>query len=113
MKTLEKDRNRRYETAKDFAADVQRYLADEQVLACPPSVRYRLRKFARRNKMRVVIGTLLAVLGIAAASAGWLAFLSERRRDELAEKMRIDDEAHRREQQFQLVDLPRLERLVK
>ena len=37
MKTLEKDRNRRYETAKDFAADVQRYLDDEPVQACPPS----------------------------------------------------------------------------
>src|SRR5262245_2770009 len=37
MKSLEKDRNRRYETASDFAADVQRYLNDEQVFACPPS----------------------------------------------------------------------------
>src|SRR5205823_11712743 len=41
MKTLEKDRNRRYETAKDFAMDVQRYLADEAVQACPPSKWYR------------------------------------------------------------------------
>ena len=37
MKTLEKDRNRRYETANAFAADVQRYLNDEPVQACPPS----------------------------------------------------------------------------
>ena len=50
MKALEKDRNRRYETANGFAMDVQRYLADEPVQACPPSARYRLRKFARRNK---------------------------------------------------------------
>src|SRR5687768_10779674 len=50
MKTLEKDRNRRYETASAFAADVQRYLNDESVLACPPSALYRFRKFARRNK---------------------------------------------------------------
>ena len=42
MKALEKDRNRRYETANGFAMDVQRYLADEPVLACPPSVAYRL-----------------------------------------------------------------------
>src|SRR5262245_54476174 len=33
MKALEKDRNRRYETVSAFAADVQRYLADEAVLA--------------------------------------------------------------------------------
>ncbi len=50
MKALEKDRNRRYETANGFAADVQRYLADEPVQACPPAVGYRLRKFVRRNK---------------------------------------------------------------
>ena len=50
MKALEKDRNRRYETANGFALDVQRYLADEPVQACPPSLGYRLRKFARRNK---------------------------------------------------------------
>ena len=42
MKALEKDRNRRYETANGFAADVQRYLTDEPVQACPPSAWYRL-----------------------------------------------------------------------
>src|SRR5262249_19691447 len=40
LKALEKDRNRRYETASAFAADVQRYLHDEPVLACPPSAWY-------------------------------------------------------------------------
>src|SRR4030095_7914235 len=55
MKALEKDRNRRYETANGFAADVQRYLADEQVLACPPSTGYRLNKFARRNKVALTM----------------------------------------------------------
>ena len=50
MKCLEKDRNRRYETANGLAGDVQRYLADEPVEACPPSAWYRLRKFVRRNK---------------------------------------------------------------
>src|SRR5262249_41619137 len=50
MKALEKDRSRRYETANGFAMDVQRYLADEPVLACPPSAGYRLRKFARKHR---------------------------------------------------------------
>ena len=65
MKALEKDRNRRYETANGFAADVQRYLNDESVLACPPSGWYRLRKFARRNKGPVLAATLvlLALVG--------------------------------------------------
>src|SRR5678810_279063 len=54
MKCLEKDRNRRYETANSFAMDVQRYLADEPVQACPPSAGYRFRKFARRNRAAVL-----------------------------------------------------------
>jgi tetratricopeptide (TPR) repeat protein len=72
MKALEKDRNRRYETASAFAADVQRYLHDEPVQACPPSAWYRLRKFARRNraKLSVAVGMFLAVTVIA-GTIGW------------------------------------------
>ena len=44
MRALVKDRNRRYESASAFAADVQRYLNDEAVAACPPSAGYRDRK---------------------------------------------------------------------
>jgi WD40 repeat protein/serine/threonine protein kinase len=74
MKCLEKDRGRRYETANAFAADVQRYLADETVLACPPSTWYRLRKFARRNRVAFVAATMtsatvvLAVIGLAVST---------------------------------------------
>src|SRR5436189_2679319 len=60
MKCLEKDRNRRYETANGFAADIQRYLADEPVEACPPSAGYRLRKLLRRNKAAVGVGGVIA-----------------------------------------------------
>ncbi|MFO0954047.1 MAG: tetratricopeptide repeat protein [Isosphaeraceae bacterium] len=67
MKALEKDRNRRYETASGFAGDVRRYLADEPVLACPPSAAYRLRKFARRHRARLAV---TAVLGLAVAVSG-------------------------------------------
>jgi WD40 repeat protein/serine/threonine protein kinase len=66
MKALEKDRNRRYETVSAFAADVQRYLNDEAVQACPPSVWYRFRKFARRNKAALATA---AVVGLVAAGA--------------------------------------------
>jgi WD40 repeat protein/serine/threonine protein kinase len=74
MKALEKDRNRRYETASSFAADVQRYLHDEPVQACPPSAAYRFRKFALRNKAVLtticVVGlaVCLAVLGLASST---------------------------------------------
>src|SRR5437016_6089707 len=59
MKALEKDRNRRYETANGFAMDVQRYLADEPVEACPPSASYRFRKFARRHKRAVLTASVV------------------------------------------------------
>jgi tetratricopeptide (TPR) repeat protein len=65
MKTLEKDRNRRYETVKDFAADMQRYLNDEPVQACPPSAWYRFRKFTRRRRQAVVVALALC-LGVLA-----------------------------------------------
>src|SRR5438552_16141121 len=57
MKALEKDGNRRYETASALAGDVQRYLSDEAVQACPPSTWYRFRKFARRNKAALAAST--------------------------------------------------------
>jgi serine/threonine protein kinase/tetratricopeptide (TPR) repeat protein len=59
MKALDKDRNRRYETASGLALDVQRYLADEPLLAGPPSTAYRLRKFLRRNRGPVLAGCLV------------------------------------------------------
>jgi WD40 repeat protein len=60
MKSLEKDRSRRYETASIFAADVQRYLHDEQVHACPPSTWYRFSKLARRNKAALTTAAVVA-----------------------------------------------------
>jgi WD40 repeat protein/serine/threonine protein kinase len=65
MKALEKDRDRRYDTASSFAADVQRYLDDEPVEACPPSAGYRLRKFVRRYRMPVFVAAGFAVLLVA------------------------------------------------
>ncbi|HYV34587.1 MAG TPA: tetratricopeptide repeat protein, partial [Gemmataceae bacterium] len=82
MKTLEKDRNRRYETANGFAADVQRYLAGEQVLACPPSAWYRLRKFGRRNKMALIMLASVAVtLLIGTIVSTWQAIRATRAED--------------------------------
>src|SRR5205807_6023785 len=73
MKALEKDRNRRYETASAFAADVGRYLHDESVHACPPSSLYRFGKFARRNKVRLAFATVtLFFLLLLGGNVGYL-----------------------------------------
>jgi serine/threonine protein kinase/tetratricopeptide (TPR) repeat protein len=65
MKALEKDRDRRYETASAFAADVERYLHDEPVQARPPSAWYRFRKFTRRNKRTLAVAALIVAAVIA------------------------------------------------
>jgi serine/threonine protein kinase/tetratricopeptide (TPR) repeat protein len=67
MKALEKDRTRRYESASGLARDIERYLADEPVEACPPSAMYKLRKFARKHKKVLATSAafvLLLVTGI-------------------------------------------------
>ena len=69
MKCLEKQRDRRYETANGLARDVQRYLANEVVEARPPSAGYRMRKFASRYKGQVLAAGLL-LLAMLAGIAG-------------------------------------------
>jgi serine/threonine protein kinase/tetratricopeptide (TPR) repeat protein len=96
MKALDKDRNRRYETANGFAMDVQRYLNDEPVQACPPSAWYRFRKFARRNRGPMAAGLALAallVLGIVGTSIGLAWALQAERTATLA----ADAEARQRQ----------------
>jgi len=68
MTALEKDRNRRYETASAFATDVMRYLHDEPVQACPPSAWYRFRKLARRYKRVTVMASFLSALLVVAVA---------------------------------------------
>lgn len=73
MKALEKERNRRYETATGLAADVDRYLKNEPVLACPPTAGYRLWKFTRQYKRAVMTASLVVcvlVLGIIGTTWG-------------------------------------------
>src|SRR5262249_22237343 len=112
MKALEKDRNRRYETASAFAADVQRYLHDEPVLACPPSAWYRFRKFARRNKGALtttsVVGLAVVVLATSVVliareqQATQIAQQAEARAEEDRKKA---DERERREAYFHRITL--------
>src|SRR5205814_2410378 len=60
MKALEKDRSRRYESASALAADIQSYLSDEPVLACPPTTMYCFQKFARKHKPALATAAAIA-----------------------------------------------------
>jgi serine/threonine protein kinase/WD40 repeat protein len=71
MKALDKDRNRRFPTANGLAADVERFLKGEPVQACPPTLGYRFRKYARKNNVAFTIGAAVAatlMIGIIATS---------------------------------------------
>jgi eukaryotic-like serine/threonine-protein kinase len=102
MKAMEKDRGRRYQTAIGFARDIQRYLADEPVEACPPSARYRLHKFTRKNrKVLVTAGAFVLLLAAAALASTWQAI-----RAMLAEsKARQAQEVAQRERQQAVTNL--------
>jgi serine/threonine protein kinase/Tfp pilus assembly protein PilF len=66
-KALEKEKNRRYQSPAELAADIRHYLTDEPIVARPASTFYQLRKFARRN--RVLVGGVAAVFVVLAAGA--------------------------------------------
>ena len=79
MKALEKDRSRRYETATGLARDIERYLHDEAVQACPPSATYRLRKLVRRYRVPLAVASaFLALLTVASVISTWQAVRATR-----------------------------------
>ncbi|MEX0676639.1 MAG: protein kinase [Pirellulales bacterium] len=91
MKALEKDRARRYETADALARDIQRFLADQPVEACPPSVAYRFRKFARRNRVALFTTVLVsAALVVGTVVSTWQAIRATRAE---GEQVRLRNEA--------------------
>jgi serine/threonine protein kinase len=96
MKSLEKDRTRRYETANGLAMDVQRYLNNEPVVARPPSRLYRFQKLVRRNKIIFISGGLVFLsLLVGLGLSTWLFF---REREARHEQMMMREKAERAEQ---------------
>ena len=101
MKALEKDRNRRYETADGMARDIQRYLSDQPVEACPPSATYRFRKFARRNRVGLTMAVLVsASLVLGTVVSTWQAIRATRA-ERLAEAARTAEAEQRTEAEKQ------------
>lgn len=84
MRAIEKDRSHRYETVDAFAADVERYLRDEPVLARPQSTAYRFRKFARRHRSAMAAGIAIAVLLMAGVVGTTYGMVKARREAEVA-----------------------------
>jgi tetratricopeptide (TPR) repeat protein len=114
MKALEKNRTRRYETANGLAMDVQRYLNDEPVLACPPSALYRLHKVVRKHRAGATAAAAIVILLLAGvAGSAWQAVratkaeaqaLAERDEKEKA-RAEIENSADRLKQSMALIGL--------
>jgi len=78
MKCLEKDRQRRYESANGLATDLKRHLNNEPVLARPPTTAYKFQKAFRRNKLAHIAGTTVALALFFGFGLAMFAFLKER-----------------------------------
>jgi serine/threonine protein kinase len=89
LRALEKDRERRYQTANALALELQRHLRNEPVRAAAPTVAYRTAKFVRRNRAGVAAAALILatlIFGLAAATVGFVQASRERDRARAAEK---------------------------
>jgi len=82
LKALEKERSRRYASASEFAADIRRYLNNEPVLAVPPSLAYRARKFSRRHRAGLLmLSASVLVLVVASGISIRQSIVARRQRD--------------------------------
>ena len=88
LKALEKERTRRYATASEMADDLRRHLANEPVLAGPPTRAYRVRKFVRRNRVPVIAGTAVALAVVLGLVVSTTLFVQNRAQRRVAEAQR-------------------------
>jgi eukaryotic-like serine/threonine-protein kinase len=113
MKALEKDRSRRYETANGLARDVQRYLADEPVVARPPSKLYLFRKLIHRNKFAFAAAAAVALaLLLGVVVSAWQAARAMRAEHEQSQ-LRKEAEAESKEAKLEAKRAETAETLAK
>jgi serine/threonine protein kinase/WD40 repeat protein len=96
MKCLEKDRTRRYDTANGLAMDIRRHLANEPVVARPPSAAYKLQKAWQRNKLLFTAGTAIVVALVLGVIGTTIGLLRAEKHRQVAEQKQTEAEAERR-----------------
>ena len=110
LQAMEKDRERRYESASAMAADLQRYLNNEAVFACPPSLAYQTRKFVSRYKVAFITAAAVSLsLLTGTAIATWQAIVANRERDRANQAAtRFLEESLRSEEKTRIANQERL-----
>jgi non-specific serine/threonine protein kinase/serine/threonine-protein kinase len=99
MRAVEKERDRRYDSPHDLAADVERFLGNRAVLAGPPSATYRLRKFVRRHRLGVAVGAAVLLLAVGLFAREWV---QARRIAQERDRANIEAEAARQVADFMI-----------
>jgi WD40 repeat protein len=109
MKTLEKDRTRRYETVSSLAADVKRHLNEEPVEAGPPSAIYRIRKFVQRHRRTVAAALTIAatlIIGLVVSTSMYV-LANRARQNEAVARNQAEQAKNAEQEQRQLADRQR------
>jgi serine/threonine protein kinase len=102
LKALAKERDRRYQTANGFARDIERFLNHEPVTAGPPTVAYRVRKFAQRNRGSVITaGAFVLLLAAAAVLSTWQAIRARAAKALAEERFGLAQQAETKARQAQ------------
>ncbi|GAB4147233.1 MAG: hypothetical protein Fur0037_15410 [Planctomycetota bacterium] len=107
MKAIAKERDERYGTVSEFAADIRAFLAHEPISAAPPGAWYRFRKFVRRNRLPSIAAAIVFA-GLSASLAIALSALAEARRAKEAEAKALEEKAARADAGFNLLALGEL-----
>ena len=97
MMAMNKDRNHRYQTADNLAADIQRFLADEPVHASVPSRWYTIKKFVRRNRVACISGLAGAASLILGLSTSTILYMRERKALMIQEQLTQEAKAYQEE----------------
>jgi len=112
MRSLEKDRSRRYASAVAFAEDLDRYLSGHTITACPPSLAYRFQKFAKRNRMAFISAALLlAILSFGLVGTTWQAIRATRLEKAALVALERAEVEHKRVKEGELQVRTRLDQL--
>jgi tetratricopeptide (TPR) repeat protein len=93
MRAIARDRSRRYQTVQELEQEIRRYQKNEPVLAGPPTIRYRLRKFAQRHRVELTIAAIVLVALLGSGAALTWALIESNEQRLRAESARAEAEA--------------------